>query len=425
MLKITAVAPDSLGAELGLQVGTELLTVNGRDIEDFLDWEFLSADEDLLLRVREPDGQEVEYDIERPEGLPMGVAVEAPRIRRCANRCDFCFVDGLPEGLREALYIRDDDYRLSFKYGNFATLTNLKPHDIERIVEYRLSPLYVSVHATDPVVRRWLLRNPLAPDILEQLRFFAAAGLRFHTQVVLSPGVNDGEVLERTLADLWDFGPAVLTVSVVPVGLTTFSKHHLVREPTREECRAAIRQLEGWADRARRVRGKSWALGADELYLRADVPLPPTEWYGEFDQVENGVGSVRYLQRCLMEGAEALADWRDRRIAVLTGTSMASLMPQVLEPLARITGARFELVPLVNSLFGSSVTCAGLLPGAAFHEVLGGRNDLDLALIPAEALNEDQLFMDDVTLASLRAAVPVVIRPSYCFTDALSTPLGP
>jgi putative radical SAM enzyme (TIGR03279 family) len=425
MLKITAVAPESLGAELGLQVGTELLTVNGRDIEDFLDWEFLSADENLLLRVREPDGQEVEYDIERPEGLPMGVAVEAPRIRRCANRCDFCFVDGLPEGLREALYIRDDDYRLSFKYGNFATLTNLKPHDIERIVEYRLSPLYVSVHATDPVVRRWLLRNPLAPDILEQLRFFAAAGLRFHTQVVLSPGVNDGEVLERTLADLWDFGPAVLTVSVVPVGLTTFSKHHLVREPTREECRAAICQLEAWANRARRVRGTSWALGADELYLRADVPLPPTEWYGEFDQVENGVGSVRYLQRCLTEGAEALADWRDRRIAVLTGTSMASLMPQVLEPLARIIGARFELVPLANSLFGSSVTCAGLLPGAAFREVLGGRNDLDLALIPAEALNEDQLFMDDITLASLRAAVPVVIRPSYCFTDALSTPLGP
>jgi putative radical SAM enzyme (TIGR03279 family) len=481
MLKITAVAPESLGAELGLQVGTELLTVNGRDIEDFLDWEFLSADENLLLRVREPDGQEVEYDIERPDGLPMGVAVEPPRIRRCANRCDFCFVDGLPEGLRETLYIRDDDYRLSFKYGNFATLTNLKPHDVERIVEYRLSPLYVSVHATDPVVRRWLLRNPLAPDILEQLRFFAAAGLQFHTQVVLSPGVNDGEVLERTLADLWDLGPAVLSVSVVPVGLTTFSKHHLVREPTREECRAAIRQLESWADRARTERGKSWALGADELYLRADVPLPPTEWYGEFDQVENGVGSVRYLQRCLAEGAEdlgepcarsfgrgeergvlegacgagpdavtgpsakpsarkdpaeeprppqqlrrgALAQWRGRRIAVLTGTSMAGLMPQVLEPLGRMTGAHLELIPLVNSLFGTSVTCAGLLPGAAFREALGGRTDLDLALIPAEALNEDQLFMDDLALASLRAAVPVVIRPSYCFTDALSTPLGP
>ena len=425
MLKITAVAPESLGAELGLQVGTELVTVNGRNIEDFLDWEFLSSDENLLLRVRHPGGQEVEYDIERPDGLPMGVAVEPPRIRRCANRCDFCFVDGLPEGLRETLYIRDDDYRLSFKYGNFATLTNLKPHDVARIVEYRLSPLYVSVHATDPVVRRRLLRNPLAPDILEQLGSFAAVGLQFHTQVVLSPGVNDGEVLERTLGDLWELGPAVLSVSVVPVGLTTFSKHRLVREPTRDECRAGIGQLERWAARARGERGMSWALGADELYLRADVPLPPAEWYDEFDQVENGVGAVRYLQRCLANGAEDLADWHGRRIAVLTGTSMAGLMPQVLEPLGRSTGAHFELVPLVNSLFGSSVTCAGLLPGAAFREALRNRPDLDLALIPGEALNDDHLFMDDLTLASLRATVPVAIRPSYCFTDALSTPLDP
>jgi putative radical SAM enzyme (TIGR03279 family) len=344
------------------------------------------------------------------------------------------YSDGLPRGLRETLYIRDDDYRLSFKYGNFATLTNLKPHDIDRIVEYRLSPLYVSVHATDPGVRRWLLRNPLAPDIREQLQFFAAAGLQFHTQVVLSPGVNDGEVLERTLADLWDLGPAVLSVSVVPVGLTTFSKHHLVREPTQEECRVALRQIERWADRARREREKSWALGADELYLRADVPLPPPEWYGEFDQVENGVGSVRYLQRCLAEGAEALggrgetgsaAPWRGRRIAVLTGTSMAALMPQVLEPLGKLTGARFELIPLVNSLFGSSVTCAGLLPGAAFREALSGRFDLDLALIPGEALNEDMVFMDDLTLTALRAGSPVEVRPSSCFTDALSTPPAP
>jgi putative radical SAM enzyme (TIGR03279 family) len=424
MLKVTAVTPESLGAELGLQIGTELLTVNGREVEDFLDWEFLTAEDQFLLHVRQPGGEEVEYDIERPEGLAMGVAVEPPRIRRCANRCDFCFVDGLPEGLRETLYIRDDDYRLSFKYGNFATLTNLKPRDLARILEYRLSPLYVSVHATDPVVRRWLLRNPLAPDIREQLALFASHGLQVHTQVVMSPGVNDGEVLEQTLSDLWALGLAVLSVSVVPVGLTTFSKHHLVREPTRDECRAGLALLEPWAARARRERGISWALGADELYLRADLPLPSAERYDGFDQVENGVGSVRYLQQRIEQDRDGLADWRNRRIGVLTGTSMVALMPQVLQPLAAVTGAHFELLPVPNGLFGPSVTCAGLLPGGSLRDALAGRVDLDLALIPGESLNEDLLFMDDLTLADLRAAVSVEVRPSYHFTDALDTPLG-
>src|SRR5438552_9489525 len=195
VIRVQSVAPDSLGGELGLVPGTELVAVNGRALEDFLDWEFLTADERFLLAARLPTGEAVEYDIERPEGLPMGVTLEPPRIRRCGNHCDFCFVDGNPDGLRTPLYIRDDDYRLSFRYGNFATLTNLKPWDMERIVEYRLSPLYVSVHATDPTIRRWLLRNPEAPDIIPQLAWFVERGIAFHAQVVLVPGVNGGPVL--------------------------------------------------------------------------------------------------------------------------------------------------------------------------------------------------------------------------------------
>jgi len=208
VIRVQAVAPDTLGAALGLIPGMQLLAVNERDLEDFLDWEFLTADDQFVLRARTPSGQEVEYDVERPEGLPMGVTLEAPRIRRCANHCDFCFVDGNPQGLRQALYIRDDDYRLSFRYGNFATLTNLKPWDLARIVEYRLSPLYVSVHATDPVVRRWLLRNPEAEAIVPQLSWFAERGIAFHTQVVLVPAVNDGAQLVRTLTDLYGILPA-------------------------------------------------------------------------------------------------------------------------------------------------------------------------------------------------------------------------
>jgi putative radical SAM enzyme (TIGR03279 family) len=419
MIRVTAVAPDSIAEELGLREGTELVSVNGRELEDFLDWEFLTAEEQFLLHVRQPDGEEIEFEIERPLAEPIGVSLEPARIRRCANRCDFCFVDGLPDGLRDVLYIRDDDYRLSFRYGNFATLTNLKPRDVERIIEYRLSPLYVSVHATDPTARRYLLRNPTAPDIIPQLRGFAEHGIEFHTQVVMSPGVNDGDVLRQTLRELYEFGPAILGCSVVPVGLTEFSKHHLVREPTVEECRAAIALVEERAAIALPERGTHWAFGADELYLRADVDLPPAAIYDGFDQVENGVGAVRWLQQRIASRAEAIGGWEGRRVGVVTGTAMSRLMPMVLEPLARVTGARFELLPVVNTLFGASVTTAGLLPGAAVQEALRGRGDLDLALLPGECVNDDGLFMDGMTADLLAAASPVEIRFSKDFADAL------
>ena len=424
MIKVNAVEPGSLADELGLVPGTELLSVNGREVEDFLDWEFLTADDAFTLHVRQPGGEEIEFDVERPEGLPMGAGLEPPRIRRCANRCDFCFVDGLPTGLRDTLYIRDDDYRLSFRYGNFATLTNLKPRDTDRIIEYRLSPLYVSVHATDPTIRRWLLRNPTAPEILPQLRHFAAHGIQFHSQVVMSPGVNDAAVLEQSLDDLYGFGPAVLSVSVVPVGLTEFSKHHLVREPTVEECRAAVKLVERHAAIARAERGITWCHGADELYLRAHLDLPAPETYDGFEQVENGVGSVRYLQQKVADGIDGLGGWRGRKIGVVTGASMGALMPQVLAPLAEVTGATLELLTLENTLFGPSVTTAGLLPGAAFLAALRERGDLDLALLPAESVNDDGLFMDDLDAHVLQSQLPVEIRFSHHFTDALGTPVA-
>lgn len=420
MLRVAAVAPDSIGAELGLLPGTELLSVNDRRLEDFLDWEFLTADEAFVLRARLPSGQDLECDIERPEGMPLGVTLEPPRIRRCANHCDFCFVDGNPEGLRSSLYIRDDDYRLSFRYGNFATLTNLKVWDEARIVEYRLSPLYVSVHATDPVVRRWLLRNPEAPDIVAQLSRFAARGIRFHTQVVLVPGVNDGAVLERTLQDLYGLGVAVLSVSVVPVALTEYSKHNLVRAISPDDCRDALAAVDRWATRAVAERGHPWCFGADELYLVAGAALPPAAWYGDFEQRENGVGAVRYLQTRIAQASGSYADWAGKRIGLATGTAMAPLMPQVIETLKRETHGSFEILALENHLFGASVTTAGLLPGAAFLAALRDRRDLDLALLPAEAVNDDLRFMDDMDAHALAAAVPMEIRLSYDFADALA-----
>jgi putative radical SAM enzyme (TIGR03279 family) len=419
MIRIASVAPHSIAADLQLPPGTELLSVNGRELGDFLDWEFLTAEEQFLLLARLPDGETVEFDIERPEGRPLGVQLEPPRIRRCANRCDFCFVDGLPEGLRESLYVRDDDYRLSFRYGNFATLTNLKPRDVERIVEYRLSPLYVSVHATDPVIRRRLLRNPRAPAVIPQLHDLAAAGIRFHTQIVLQPGVNDGRVLVQSLTDLYALGDPILSVSVVPVGLTAFSQLDTTREPTASECRAAAETAHRFARQALAERGHRWVHGADELYLNAGLALPPADWYGDFGQVENGVGSVRFLERRI-SAAGALPRLSGRRIGVLTGTAMGRLMPEVLRTLSQTTGASFELMVLENDLFGPSVTTAALLPGRAFRRALAARSDLDLALLPAEAVNDNAVFLDDVAFDELAAAASVPLRLSYDFADALS-----
>jgi putative radical SAM enzyme (TIGR03279 family) len=420
MVKVTGVAPGSIAEKLGLIPGTDLLAVDGHPLHDFLDWEFLSAEESFVLRARFPGGGEIEYEVQRDGYQPIGVTLEPPRIRRCANRCDFCFVDGLPPGLRDSLYIRDDDYRLSFRYGNFATLTNLKPWDTRRIVEYRLTPLYVSVHATDLTVRRWLLRNPMAPDILDQLRSLAAHGIQFHTQVVLAPGVNDGPVLDRTLADLYELGDPILTVAVVPVGLTAFSRHDRCREPTPAECRAAVAQVEQWSSRAWAERRRPWVQGADELYLRAGLPLPPEEAYGEFEQVENGVGAVRWLQREVRTHVNALQEWAGQRIVVCTGTSMGALMPDVLGTVAQVSGAEFELLVLQNSLFGPSVTSAGLLPGRAFLAALRERERCDLALIPGEALNDEARFLDDLSFEELARSVPMPVSPSRYFADAVA-----
>src|SRR5918911_1401539 len=263
MIRVSAVLPGSIAEEVGISPGTELHLVNGRELED-------------------------------------------PRIRRCANRCEFCFIEGLPKGLRRALYVRDDDYRLSFAYGNFATLSNVKEKDIARIIEYRLSPLYVSVHATPWEARKVLLNNPRVPNILEQLARLAAGGIRFHAQMVIVPGLNDGDVLEQSLTDLWNLGDAVISVALVPVGLTQFSHLYTGAPMDVENASRTLAHVERWEARAMRERGDSWVYGSDELYLLARRDLPGAEHYGDFPQIENGVGAVAHLRRRAAKGSASL-----------------------------------------------------------------------------------------------------------------------
>ena len=422
MVRVSRVHPDSIAAELGIDPGTELRAVNGRELLDFLDWEFLTADDELVIEARLPGGEDVVYEIERPEGEGIGVDLEPPTVRRCANRCEFCFIEGLPEGLRKPLYIRDDDYRLSFAYGNFATLSNLKERDFQRILEYRLSPLYVSVHATPWEARKKLLNNPRVPNIVEQLRRLTDGGIQFHGQMVVVPGLNDGDVLEQSLADLWSFGDACLSVAMVPVGLTQFSHLYTGQSMDAGKAGELLDTANRWAARAMAERGHAWVYGSDELYLLAGRPLPPVEHYGELAQIENGVGSLPALRARVREHVAELEWIGPRRIGVVTGRSMAPLMPELLEQIEKVTGADFVLIETENSLFGPTTTTAGLLVGADIRRVLAGRDDLDLALIPAECINERGVFLDDDTFEAVRASVPFPVHPSYDFIDVLSDP---
>jgi len=419
MVTVARVHEGSIAHELGMTPGTELLAVNGRPLDDFLDWEFLTADDAFLVHARLPDGSEVEYDIERPEGEPFGLELVPPTIRRCANRCEFCFIEGLPKGLRRNLYIRDDDYRLSFAYGNFATLSNLKERDEQRILEYRLSPLYVSVHATPHEARKVLLNNPRVPDIVGQLRRLASHGIRFHGQMVIVPGLNDGAVLEQSLTDLWNLGDAVLTVAVVPVGLTQFNHLYTGESMGREQAVELLDVVAAWQAKALEERGARWVFGSDELYLLAGRSLPDAAFYEDFAQIENGVGAVAALRERVDEGLDALPRLDGRRIGVVTGTAMAPLMPELTARVAERTGASLEVIRVENSLFGPGVTTAGLLVGADIRRALASRSDLDLALIPAETINDDGLFLDDDSFAAVSDAVPMPVLASYDFVDVL------
>ncbi|HKY98299.1 MAG TPA: DUF512 domain-containing protein [Gemmatimonadaceae bacterium] len=420
MVRVARVAPGSIAEEIGIVPGTELVSVDGRELRDFLDWEFLSAEEEVVVEARLPDGEQIIYEIERPDGESIGVALEPPNVRRCANRCEFCFIEGLPSGLRKNLYIRDDDYRLSFTYGNFATLSNVKERDVARILEYRLSPLYVSVHATNWEARKVLLNNPRVPNIVEQLTRLADGGIRFHCQMVIVPGLNDGKVLEESLQDLWNLGDAVMSAAVVPVGLTQFSHLYTGEAMNRDKARELLRQVEKWEERARRERDDTWVFGSDELYLLAGEPLPPAEHYGEFAQIENGIGAITSLRTRVADGLDDLPRLDGRRIGVVTGKAMTLLMPELLEKITRVTGAEFVMIPTENSLFGPTITTAGLLVGADIRRALENRTDLDFALIPAESINEDRIFLDDVDFDELRSSLPIPVHPSYDFIDVLA-----
>jgi putative radical SAM enzyme (TIGR03279 family) len=422
MVRIAQIVPDSIASDLRLEIGSRIVRINGEQVRDTIDYRFLEVDGTLELEVSSAGcGSTTIYEIEKEAGEPLGIVPEADAVRQCANKCVFCFVDGNPASARRSLHLKDDDFRLSFTYGNYITLTNLGRKGFQRLIEQRLSPLYVSVHATEPEVRERLLGVERGGEIVEQLRQLTAAGLEVHTQVVLCPGWNDGVHLDRTLADLWSLGPNVASLSVVPVGLTKYNLDRPVRLLTEAEARQALAQVDRARLCARTERGTGWAYAADELFFIAQRPLPPASYYDDWPLTENGVGAVRRLLDDFDHGVATVPSLPGLRIGIVTGERMAPVLEPLAARLASATGATFTIVAVRNGMFGPTVTTAGLLPGSDIAAAVCARARFDRVLLPAESLNDDQLFVDDVPLGELAARLaPARVLPAHELTSALT-----
>jgi putative radical SAM enzyme (TIGR03279 family) len=421
MVRIAHILPDSIASDLELEIGSRIVRINGERVRDAIDYRFLEVDGALELEIATPTCGTTIYEIEKEPGEGLGIVPAADTVRQCANKCVFCFIDGNPEGSRKSLQLKDDDFRLSFTYGSYVTLTNLGPTGFRRLIEQRLSPLYVSVHATEPEVRMRLLGVDRGGEIMDQLRELTDAGLEVHTQVVLCPEWNDGAHLDRTLDDLWSLGAGVASMSVVPVGLTQYNLDRPVRLLTSAEAATAVSQIERVRERAMRERGTGWAYVGDEMFFIAGQPQPPASYYDDWPLTENGVGAVRRLLDDFEDGLANVPSLEGRRIAIVTGERMAPVLEPLAQRLARATGGTFEVIAVTNTMFGPTVTTAGLLPGAAIADAVAARSRFDDVLLPGESLNDDGVFVDDISFDDVaRRLAPAVLHPAFELTSALA-----
>ncbi len=435
---VREVVPDSPADLAGIASGDLVRTINGAPVRDLLDYQFYASEDELLLGI-ERNGRPLEVLVARAPEEELGIRFgeePAPFIRICANKCVFCFIKGLPErhqaqrglplGMRDSLYIKDDDYRYSFLFGNFITLTNLKEQDWQRLAEQRLSPVYVSVHTTNPELRRKMVDGPRAGEIVEQIQRLGSIGISCHTQLVLCPGINDGDELERSIGELAALRPTVETISVVPVGLTKYNNMLKVgalppmRPFTHEESRAVMARVARWQERFAAepgAHGQPFVYLSDEWYYVAGQPFPPARHYGGYRQIENGVGMTRKLldewraaRRGLAE-VEVEARASSRRLAIVTSTMAEPIMRDIARDIQRATGGEVRVVAVENGFFGPLVTVAGLLCGADVRDALAARladfTRDDVILCPRIMLdNAGTRFLDDVTVADFEATAP-------------------
>jgi len=393
----------------GIVEGDIIVSVNGHRIRDELDLIFYSQEPVLDVRIRR-DGKLMRTVVEKDEFDGTGIELGPMQVKRCRNNCIFCFVHQLPRGLRRTLYVKDEDYRLSFLYGNYVTLSSLTDEDRNRIVEQRLSPLYVSVHTTNPALRREMLGNGRATDIMDELRFLAGHRIRFHTQIVLCPGINDGAEMEKTITDLARLHPFMMSIAVVPVGLTRHRRRPL-NPVTGDDARKALETIDRLRKRFLRKFGDPLVYGADELYLRAGMPMPPVRYYGDFPQIENGVGMVaEFLHQCSML---RLSEYRLDRAGFITftGTSFHPFLVELADAINSNCRTRLHVVPVENRFFGESVTVAGLLTGRDIIRAVADVSRGDVLLLPDVVLRDsDEVLLDDVTTEDISEALSMEVK---------------
>ena len=432
---VDQVEQGSIGEELGFQPGDQLMSINGIRPRDLIDYRYLCVDEELHLEVRDASGvlHQVDLEKEADDGLGLGFTEALfDGLRQCNNHCPFCFIDQQPPGHRHSLYLKDDDYRLSFLYGSYLTLTNLTEADWQRIDQQRLTPLYVSVHATEPNLRERLLVNPRAGLLMQQLDWFGERDLQIHAQVVVCPGLNDGAALERSLRDLASHAsgdwPAVLSAAVVPVGLTRFRPPDDGLVPVDPACaRTVIDQVEVLQQEFQQHLGTRFAWLSDEWYLIAGLPLPPRPDYEDLPQQENGVGTIRAFLEALDDATQSLPERIDqpRRCSWVVGRIVESALRPVTERLNAIEGLKVDLHGLPSPYWGQDQVVTGLLTG---EDLLQGLEGLDLGdelLLPSVMLRQGQpVFLDDITLEQLEESLPVPVRIVHGAADIVAAAVG-
>jgi len=420
MVRICAVEPHSRAARAGILAEDVLVSINGHPIADVLDYRFYLAEHTVAL-VLERAGAPLRVTIHKDVYDDIGLAFETPLMDKkqcCANKCIFCFIDQLPKGLRPSLYFKDDDSRLSFLHGNYITLTNLRDADIDRIIQMHISPVNVSVHTTNPVLRCEMMKNKRAGEVLSYLDRLAAAGIRLCGQIVLCRGINDGEELTRTMTDLARLHPAMSSVSVVPAGLTQFREGLYPLDPfTPEECRAVIAQVTAFGDTCVDKHGARIFCCADEFYLKAGLPIPSEDYYGDYEQIENGVGMLRSLTEEFRTELEYLdeislpADFK-RRVTLVTGKAAGDTLAELAAALeTRVSGLSVRVAVIENRFFGPEITVAGLLTGKDVAAQLAGTDLGDELLIPDTMLRaEGDLFLCGMTPAALSERLHIPLR---------------